>query len=152
MAKPKFVYITYIKSTPEKLWEALTTPEFTQKYWGGVRQESEWKVGLPWRLVMPSGEVWDTGEVLEFDPPTHYAVSWRHEHFEHMRAVGYTRASFDIEPTGDEVVKLTVTHETPEGGEAFLEAVSHGWPQILASLKTLLETGQPLPPTGRMPD
>ena len=151
MSKPKFVYVTYINTTPEKLWEALTNPDFTQKYWIGVRQESEWKIGSSWCLRMANGEVWDTGEVLEIDPPRHYTVSWRHEHFEDLRAVGFTRQSVDIEPYG-EYVKLTITHEAPEGGEKLIEAVSGGWPAILSSLKTMLETGEALPGTDRMPE
>ncbi|HEX5323861.1 MAG TPA: SRPBCC family protein [Capsulimonadaceae bacterium] len=151
MSKPTFVYVTYINTTPEKLWEALTSPDFTQKYWGGVRQESDWKVGSPWRLVMPSGEVWDTGEVLEVDPPRRYVVSWRHEHFDDLRDVGETQQSVDVEPW-EGYLKLTITHEAPEGGEKFIEAVSGGWPAILASLKTMLETGKALPGSDRMPD
>ena len=145
----KYVYVIYINTTPEKLWEALTDPEFTQKYWG-VRQESEWKVGSPWRLVMPDGSVWDSGEVLEVDPPNRYVVSWRHNHMEDLRAVGATRQTTTIEKVGA-VLKLTITHEVPSGGEKFVDAVSQGWPSILSSLKTMLETGSPLPGSAEMP-
>ena len=151
MDKPQFVYVTYIATTLEKLWEALTNPDFNRRYWGGYWMESEWTQGAPWRIIGPDGTVWDTGDVLEIEPPTRLVVSWRHEHKGELQDVGFTRAIFNLEPA-DKVVKLTVTHEVPAGGEKFIEAVSQGWPHILSALKTLLETGSVLPGADRPPE
>src|SRR3954453_22974318 len=74
-----FVYVTFIRTTPERLWSALTSPEFTRKYWYGTHQESEWKAGSPWRLVFADGRVADTGEVVEIDPPRRLVLKWRNE-------------------------------------------------------------------------
>jgi uncharacterized protein YndB with AHSA1/START domain len=145
----KFVYITYIRTTPEKLWDALTKPEFTRAYWCETWQESTWEAGSPWRIMIPDGRVADSGEVLEIDRPRRLVLSWRNE-FTEMKTEGYSRATFDLEPVG-ESVKLTVTHEMERDGSKFIAAVSNGWPHILASLKSLLETGTALPETARWP-
>jgi len=138
----RFVYVTYIRTTPAKLWQALTEPDFTQRYWFGARQECDWKVGSPWKLVMPTVGLADSGEVLEVDPERRLVLSWRNEFMPELKAEGFSRMTYDIEPEG-ETVKLTVTHESD--GEVFIEKVSGGWPKILSSLKSLLETGEPLP-------
>ncbi len=137
-----FVYVTFIRTTPEKLWEALTTPEFTRLYWGGVSAQSDWTRGSAWKLVFADGTVADAGEILEVDPPRHLAIRWRNEFRPELKAEGYSRASFDIEPA-EGVVKLTVTHQIDRDGSKFIQAVSGGWPGILSNLKTLLETGEP---------
>ena len=139
----KFVYVTYIRTTPEKLWEALVTPEFTKKYWLGVSQVSDWKVGSSWKLVFDDGRVADTGEVLEIDPPRKLVVSWQNEFRPELKEEGHSRATFDIATVG-ELVMLTVTHEIAKEGSKLIEAVSGGWPAILSSLKSLLETGKAL--------
>ena len=143
MEKPKFVYVTYIRTTPEKLWQALTEPEFTRKYFCGTWQESKWKVGSPWCIMIPDGRVADSGEVLEIDPPRRLVLSWRNEFKPEMRAEGYSRMTYELEKAGDSV-KLTVIHEMDKPGTKFLESVSNGWPLVLASLKSLLETGESL--------
>jgi uncharacterized protein YndB with AHSA1/START domain len=139
----KFVYVTYIRTTPEKLWEALLQPDFTRAYWFGVWQECSWQVGAPWRLMLPDGQVGDTGEVVEFDPPRRLVLSWRNEFKAELKAEGYSRATFVLEPQ-DETVKLTVTHEIDRDGSSLIAAVSNGWPAVLSSLKSLLETGKAL--------
>jgi uncharacterized protein YndB with AHSA1/START domain len=151
MDRPKFVYIVYIATTAEKLWEALTKPEFTRQYWAGCWQRSDWKIGSSWELMTPDGRLGDDGEVLELDPPRRLVVSWRNQLFDELKDVGFTRATFEIEPSGD-YMKLTVTHEAPENGQKFIDAVSQGWPGILSSLKTLLETGKALPGTDKWPE
>lgn len=139
----RFVYVTYIRTTPEKLWEALTQPEFTSKYWGGVTHQSAWKPGAPWKLVFPDGQVADTGEVLEIERPRRLVLAWRNEFLQELREEGPSRCTIEIEPQGDSV-KLTILHEIEAPRSKFIEAVSGGWPKILSSLKSLLETGQPL--------
>jgi uncharacterized protein YndB with AHSA1/START domain len=149
--KPKFVYVTYIRTTPQKLWEALTRPEFTRRFWFDTVQECGWKAGASWRLMTPDGRVADAGEVLEADPPHRLVLTWRHEISPEMKAEGFSRLTYVLEQQGD-MVKLTLTHEAPAPESKFLEAVSGGWPVILASLKSLLETGESLEATRKWPE
>ena len=143
MAKSTFVYVTYIRTTAEKLWEALTTPEFVRQYWFGVQCDSEWKVGSPWRLTFPDGRVADSGEILEADPPRRLAIKWRNEFKPELTAEGYSLCTFDIEPrAGSEAIKLTITHSMERDDSKVIQAVSGGWPSILSNLKSLLETGE----------
>jgi uncharacterized protein YndB with AHSA1/START domain len=144
MAAGTFVYVTYIRTTVEKLWEALTEPQFTRRYWSGIHQESDWRPGSSWTLKSSNGDVWDSGQVLEIERPHRLVVSWRNEAFEWAHAIGFTRCTFELAPQG-ETVKLTITHEVPAAGTRFKDAISQGWPHILSSLKSMLETGQPLP-------
>ena len=137
-----YVYVTYIRTTPDKIWDALTKPEFTRDYWFGITHESTWEAGAPWRMRFADGRVTDSGKVLEVDRPRRLVLAWRHELTPEMKAEGDSRAVFEIEPNGD-TVKLTVTH-TIENGPNFIKAVSGGWPQVLSSLKSLLETGKAL--------
>jgi uncharacterized protein YndB with AHSA1/START domain len=140
MPKPEFVYVTYIETTPEKLWQALTDSEFTRRYWFDTEVRSNWKVGSPFALVM-NGEVTDTGEILEADPPRRLSYTFKHEMMEEMRNEPATKVVFTIEPWGN-LVKLTVTHEGFAEGSRLLGAISKGWPAILSGLKSLLETGK----------
>jgi uncharacterized protein YndB with AHSA1/START domain len=151
MAESRFVYVTYIRTTPEKLWQALTEPAFTRQYWVETTQESEWKVGSPWRIVIPDGRVADSGEVLEIEPGRRLVLSWRNQFIPEMQAAGDSRMTYEIEPLGDSV-KLTVIHEADTPGSKLIEGVSKGWPKILASLKSLLETGESLEATRRWPE
>jgi len=143
MASDRFVYVTYIRTTPEKLWQALLSPEFTRSYWFGVTHESEWKKGAPWKMVFADGTVGDAGEVLEIEKPKRLVLRWRNEFKPELRAEGYSRCTFDIEANGP-VTKLTITHEIDKTGSKFIEAVSGGWPRVLSNLKSLLETGEVL--------
>src|SRR5277367_3984565 len=151
MQYPKFVYVTYIRTTPEKLWQALIEPEFTRQFWVGTWQECDWKPGASWRLMIPDGRVADSGEVLEIDPPRRLVLKWRNEFKQELRAEGYSRMTYELESQG-EMVKLTVTHEIDQPDSKFLQAVSNGWPMILASVKSLLETGESLEATRRWPE
>jgi uncharacterized protein YndB with AHSA1/START domain len=137
----KFVYVTYIRTTPERLWSALTDAEFTQQYWFGVRSESDWKAGSPWRLSFQDGSVADAGEIVEAERPKRLVLKWRNEFRPELKAEGYSRCTMELEPKG-EAVKLTITHEMEQSGTKFIEAVSGGWPMILSNLKSLLETGE----------
>jgi uncharacterized protein YndB with AHSA1/START domain len=139
----EFVYVTYIRTTPETLWDALTKPEFTRSYWWGVWQDCDWQQGSPWRMVFADGGTADSGEVVEVDRPRRLVLRWRNEWRPELKAEGYSRAVFELEPVGQSV-KLTVTHSIDRDGSKFIAAVSTGWPMILASLKSLLETGEPL--------
>jgi len=151
MDKPKFVYVTYIRSTPEKVWQALTEPEFTKQVWAGTWQECEWKPGAAWRIMIPDGRVADSGEVLEIEPHRRLVLKWRNEFKPELRAEGFSRMTYELEPQG-ETVKLTITHEIDYPDSKFIQAVSGGWPMILASVKSLLETGESLEATRRWPE
>ncbi len=144
MSKPELVYVTYIATTAEKLWAALTRGDFTQRYWYGRRIESDWTVGSPVRFFDHDSDiVTDSGVVLECDRPRRLVYSFRPEFAEEARKLGYSRVSFTLEQH-EALVKLTLVHdELPdeETARGFLE----GWSPILSSLKTFLETGKPLP-------
>jgi uncharacterized protein YndB with AHSA1/START domain/DNA-binding transcriptional ArsR family regulator len=155
-----FVYETHIRTTPEKLWQALTDPAFTTRYWG-VAFQTDWKAGS--KLVYNyKGVVMDGPDqmVLESDPFRRLAYTWHtitpefaeftgidDELFAKLSAEKLSKVSFDLEPIGSngEVVKLTVVHDGFEPGSTILEMVSGGWPQLLSSLKSFVETGEPLP-------
>jgi uncharacterized protein YndB with AHSA1/START domain len=142
MRKPEFVYITYIETTPEKLWEALTSSEFSKRYWFGTELKTDWKVGSPFALVM-NGTTTDTGEILEADRPRRLSYSFQHVLNDEMRSERPTKVVFAIEPHG-KLVKLTLTHEDFEDGSKLLDGISRGWPAILSSLKSMLESGTAL--------
>lgn len=142
MRKPEFVYVTYIETTPEKLWEALTDPAFTERYWFGMRLRSDWQAGSAFGMVRPDGTTSDAGTVVEADPPrklSYNFVNLSEEYRDETPAC----ATFVLEPHG-KLVKLTLTHEGFEDNSQMLPAISKGWPAILSGLKTLLETGRAL--------
>ena len=157
MANPSFVHTSYIKTTPERLWQALTDPAFTERYWGATF-DSDWKPGSTMTWVQRGVTTADPDQVvLESDPYRRLAYSWHtfspeladsldltDEARERIVAEQRSKVSFDIEPLG-ELVKLTVIHAGFEPGSVVASMVSQGWPPILSSLKTLLETGEPLP-------
>jgi uncharacterized protein YndB with AHSA1/START domain len=142
MSKPSYVYVTYIETSPQKLWEALTSSEFTRQYWFGSEVRSDWKVGSPFALVM-NGTTTDSGEILEADPPRRLSYSFKHQMLEELRKEPISKVVFTLEPF-DKLVKLTVLHEGFIEGSKFLGAISKGWPAILSGLKSLLETGKVL--------
>jgi len=151
MSQDRFVYVTYIRTTPEKLWQALFEPDFTRQYWASTWQESEWTPGASWRIMIPDGRVGDSGEILEIDPPRKLVHTWRNEFVPEMREEGYSRITYELEPNGTSV-KLTVSHEMDRPESKLIGAVSQGWPAILASLKSLLETGESLAETRDWPE
>ena len=138
-----YKYVTFIRTTPDKLWDALTKPEFVRLYWFGMHQESEWKKGSPWKMVFSDGRVADAGEILESDPPKKLVIKWRNEFRPELHEEGFSRCTYDLEQQG-EVVKLTVTHTIDRENSKLIQAVSGGWPSILSGLKTYLETGKML--------
>jgi uncharacterized protein YndB with AHSA1/START domain len=141
MNRSTYVYVTYIRTTPEKLWSALTDAETMKQYWFGMHQESDWLPGAAWRLVFPDGRIADSGEIVEFDRPRRLVIKWRNEFRPELQVEGYSRCTMELEPAQD-AVKLTITHVMERADSKFVEAVSGGWPKILSNLKSLLETGQ----------
>lgn len=138
--KSSFVYVTYIRTSPERLWSALTSPEFVQHYWRGAYPQADWKAGGSWKLVLPDGQVADMGEIVVFEPEKRLSIRWRNEWRPELKAEGWSLCTMEIEPV-DGAVKLTVTHSIERKDSKFIDAVSGGWPQILSNLKSLLETG-----------
>ena len=143
MSKPEFVYTTYIETTPEKLWQALTDGDFTERYWFGHRAASDWKVGSPFKFTKDGINTIE-GKVLISNPPKRLAYSWDGKTCTpDARGECTSRVTFDLEPRG-KVIKLTITHdELDERGKTFRD-ISGGWPMVIASLKSLLETGHVL--------
>ncbi len=161
MSKPSFVYTTYINTTPERLWQALTEPSFTERYWG-CAFESDWETGSTVTLHQQGLTIADPEQiVLESDPYRRLSYTWHtftqewqdtvrremgfsEEFLAKAAAEPRSRVTFELQEVG-EMVRLTVVHEGFEPGSVVLETVSQGWPHILSNLKTLLETGATLP-------
>lgn len=141
MDNSTFVYVTFIRTTPERLWSALTGPDFIKQYWFDMQVACDWKAGSPWRLVFPDGRIADTGEVAEIDPPRRLVIRWMHQWQPELKAEGPSRMTMELEPV-DGAVKLTVTHTMERAESKLIQAVSGGWPVILSNLKSLLETGE----------
>ena len=157
MEKPEFVYTTYIKTTPQRLWQALTEPSFTARWWQ-TTFETDWSVGSPMIWDNHGIIISDPAQiVLESDPFRRLAYTWHtftpelrerigEEVFAKLAAERRSRVAFDLEPVGD-MVKLTVVHDDFEPGSTAVTMVRNGWPVFLSSLKSLLETGEALPST-----
>jgi uncharacterized protein YndB with AHSA1/START domain len=136
------VFEIYIKTTPERLWEAITDPEMRSKYSFGMRVTSDWTPGSRYEFTGPDGaEIWGEGENLEVEPPRRLVQSYRALWSEEVKQEGTSRVTYEIEPVGDSCL-LRVTHD--ELREDANDELYGGWPMILSGLKTLLETGEQL--------
>ena len=142
MPKSEFVYVTYIKTTPDTLWHALTDPEVMKQWRFGSHAESDWRAGSSWKMVTEAGQIIDSGEIAESTPPTRLVIKWRSEWKPELKAEGYSHCTFDIEPEGRSATKLTVTHAIDKYPSQLIEGAAIGWPMTLSNLKTFLETGQ----------
>jgi len=140
MARSTFVYVTYIRTTPEKLWSALTDPEFMRQYWFGMHGESRWTPGTSWKLVSGDGQVFDAGEIVEAEAPRRLVIRWQNQMKPELKAEGASLCTIELEPTGT-AVKLSITHTIEREPSKLIEAVSGGWPKVVSNLKSLLETG-----------
>jgi uncharacterized protein YndB with AHSA1/START domain len=140
MARSTFVYVSYIRTTPEKLWTALTDVEFMQQYWFGMRCECQWTVGSSWKRAAGDGQVFDDGEIVEAEPPRRLVIRWQHRNKPELQAEGASLCTMALEPSGT-AVKLSITHTIEREPSQFIAAVSGGWPKIISNLKSLLETG-----------
>jgi uncharacterized protein YndB with AHSA1/START domain len=140
MARSTFVYVTYIRTTPEKLWSALTDAEYMKQYWFGIHCESRWTAGSPWKMVSGEGRILDAGQIVEADPPRRLVIRWQHQNKPELKAEGDSLCTMELEPIGA-AVKLSITHTIEREPSNFIVAVSGGWPKILSNLKSLLETG-----------
>ena len=158
MDKPTFVYTTYIRTTPEQLWQALTEPAFTQRYWGIVF-DTDWMAGSPMTWHQRGVTIAHAEQVvLESDPPRRLSYAWHtftpeladaldfsEDTRDRLAAEPRSRVTFDIEALDGDQVKLTVVHDDLEPGGLTGSLISGGWPRVLSNLKTLIETGEPLP-------
>ncbi len=141
MARSTFVYVTYIRTTPERLWSALTDDaEFMKKYWFGTRCESQWTAGSSWKMVSPAGQITDSGEIVEADPPRRLVIRWQHQSKAELKEEGESLCTMELEAIGP-AVKLSITHTIERESSKLIGAVSGGWPKILSNLKSALETG-----------
>jgi uncharacterized protein YndB with AHSA1/START domain len=142
--KPNTVYVTYIAATPEKVWQALTEPEFTKAYFFGQTIEVEPAAGGRFVMRNPDGSANVEGKVVEWTPPRRFACTWNVAMNPEFRALPECLVTYDIEAVGD-AVKLTMTEaHSWDIPEALLSGGRQGWPAILSSLKSFLETGKPL--------
>src|ERR1700723_1042715 len=144
MARSTFVYVTYIRTTPEKLWSALTNyVEFMKQYWFGTHCESAWTPGSSWKMVYPNGSITDAGEIVEAEPPRRLVIRWQNQFKPELKAEGESLCTMELEPSGT-AVKLSITHTIEREPSKLIVAVSGGWPKIISTLKSLLETGSAL--------
>src|SRR5262245_9978787 len=139
--KTSFVYVTYILSTPEKVFEAITRPDIAKRYWGH-ENVSDWRQGSKWQHVKANDArtVELVGKVIEISPPTKLVISWANQSQE-QDPEAYSRVTFGIEEFND-MVKLTVTHDDLVVGSGMANGVTKGWPIVLSSMKSYLETGK----------
>lgn len=140
MTNSAFTYVAYIRTTPAKLWHALTTPELMKRYWFGVTIESDWKAGSAWKMCN-DGSVMDSGEILESVPQKRLVMKWLNEWKSELKAEGYSKCILTLEPLGT-AVKLSISHSIERADSKFIVAVSEGWPMVVSNLKSLLENGE----------
>jgi uncharacterized protein YndB with AHSA1/START domain len=139
--KASFTYVSYVRSTPAKVFDAITTPEVARRYWGH-ENVSDWKPGSAWQHVRADAQrtVELVGEVVEVSAPSRLVITWANASQAADRS-SYSRVSFDVVPY-EGMVRLTVTHDGLEPGSGMADGIQKGWPIVLSSLKSLLETGQ----------
>lgn len=139
--KTSFVYVTYIRSTPDKVFEAITKPEIARRYWGH-ENVSDWQAGSDWQHVRADEQrtLQLVGKVVEVSPPTRLVITWANAS-QADDPEAYSRVSFDIEPYQD-MVRLTVSHDELQADSGMAKGIRQGWPIVLSSLKSLLETGE----------
>ena len=140
MARSTYIYVAYIRTTQDKLWSALTDEEFTKEYWFGIRCQSRWTPGSPWKMVYPDGRITDDGEIVEAEPPRRLVIRWQNRMRPELTAEGPSLCTFELEPSGS-AVKLSITHTIERESSKLIEAVSGGWPKVISNLKSFLETG-----------
>lgn len=139
------VYSVFVRTTPEQLWDAITKPEFTSKYFYGSIIESTWEQGATYAgWASDRSQQYVDGEVIEASPPRKLVTTWRALYDPETAAEPFSRVTWEIEPAGDGVTKLTVVHDELEASPKTAENVAGGWSFVLSGLKTLLETGEPL--------
>ncbi len=145
MSKPKFVYVTYIAAPPEKVWQALTQADLSEQYWFGYRVTADGKAGDHMTAVSPAGKLAHDDPILESDPPRRLVYAWK-PLYKDMQGERASRVTFELEPLKGQT-KLTVVHDEFDEGSKIFGMISQGWPAVLSSLKSFLETGKGLAPS-----
>jgi uncharacterized protein YndB with AHSA1/START domain len=143
MEKPRHVYDVYIRATPERVWEAVTSAELTKRWFHGTRLTGELKPGARIQYVSDDGSAAVEGEVLEFDPPKRFVHTWSANWGPEFAGDAPSRVTWELTPMGPTTL-LRMTHDGFAGETATYQSISQGWAPILNSLKSLLETGEPL--------
>jgi uncharacterized protein YndB with AHSA1/START domain len=139
----EYIHVTYIATTPERVWDAIVKPEFARQYWGH-ENISDWRPGSAWKhRDAETGEIRIVGKIVEAMPPKRLVITWAYPQDEN-NATEQSRVTFEVEPI-DSMVRLTVTHDELVPGSNMEKGIKQGWPRVLSSLKTFLETGKPLP-------
>jgi len=144
MSKPKFVYVTYIAVSPANVWEALTKPGITEQYWFGYRVTADGKAGDRMTAYSPAGKHAHDDPIIESDPPRRLVYGWK-PLYKDMQGERPSRVTFELEPFKDQT-RLTVVHDEFDEDSKIFGMISKGWPAVLSSLKTFLETGKGLQP------
>ena len=145
MSDPDYVYVVYIRATPQTVWDALTDGHSTAAFWYGRTNESSWRAGDTVTFRRPDGGIDFSGEVFEADPPRRLSHGFLHPAPGPLHDEGDTRVTYDIVEVEAGVVRLTMTHSGFPAGSIIRQGVERGWPVILSGLKSLLETGRALP-------
>ena len=140
MPKSTFQYVTYIRTTPEKLWQTLTDAESTRLFWFGMRSESKWIQGSPWQLLFPDGRTCDAGKIAAVEPQRRVVIDWQNDVNPEFKAEGAGQCTMELEPNGT-AVKLSLTHSMDCKDSKYIAAASDVWPKVICNLKSLLETG-----------
>ena len=144
MDRPRHVFQVYIRTQPEQLWQAITDPEFTQRFFFQTRVDADWRAGAPLRYLSRDGSVAVEGEVVESQPPRRLVTTWAFRHDPELAEDPPSRVTWEIEQQG-EICRLTLVHDGFASETRTFHSVVSGWPLVLSSLKSLLETGEPLP-------
>lgn len=145
MNRPTFVYVTYIAATPERVWEALTKPDLSEKYWFGYRVQAGGQAGDRMTAFNPAGRLAHDDPIIESDPPRRLVYGWK-PLYKDLPDERPSRVTFVLEPVKNQT-RLTVTHDEFEVGSRMFEMISKGWPAVLSSLKSFLEMGRGLEPS-----
>lgn len=140
MAKSIFIYVTYIRTTPETLWSALTEAEIMKQWWFGVHCESQWTAGSAWKLVYPDGRITDTGEIAEVERLRRLVIRWQHQYRPELKAEGESRCTMEL-AAAELATRLSLTHAIEREHSKLIETLSNVWPMALCNLKSLLESG-----------
>jgi uncharacterized protein YndB with AHSA1/START domain len=144
MSKPSFVYVTYIRATPEKVWNAITDSGMSAQYWGH-RNVSDWNAGSKWEHQRLESDAVDiVGTVIENERPRRLVITWAFPG-EAADPAKVSRVAFEIAPHKDDTVRLTVTHSELEPESGMLRGITEGWPLVLSALKSWIETGKGVP-------
>lgn len=142
MTKPIFVYVTYIAASPERVWEALTKPDISEQYWFGYRVKADGNAGERMTAHSPTGKLAHDDPIIESDPPRRLVYAWK-PLYKDMVGERPSRVTFELEDLKGQT-RLTVVHDEFEEGSKIFDLIGKGWPAVLSSLKSYLETGRGL--------